>query len=175
MSESNLSQTDSNEEERTANSPVLSRRTVLNSVAVSGALLGGMGVASGKGQGGQGVVHEDDFRPDGSFVITEVSDCPEEATNPDGSCWAPTLYFQCNGEGGRAPPGKGGTLPFPYWTFQYYNDDGTLEDTKRKLYTRDNKVRTGVTYHWPGQAKECPQESGDVLVQTGFSAGGGTG
>jgi hypothetical protein len=175
MSESNQSPTDADAENRTGKSLTLSRRKVLNSVAVSGALLGGMGVASASGQGGQAVVSEEDFKPDRSFVITEVSDCPEEATNPDGSCWAPTLYYQCKGEGGRAPPGKGGTLPFPYWTFQYYNDDGTLEDTERKLYTRDNEVRTGVTYHWPGRAKECPQESGEVLVQTGFSAGNGNG
>jgi hypothetical protein len=141
-------------------------------VAASGALLAGAGVAGARGQGGQAVVREEDFEPDREFVISEVSDCPEEATNPDGSCWAPTLFYQCKGKGGRAPPGKGGTLPFPYWTFQYYNDDGSLEETERKLYTRDNEVRTGVTYRWPGGSKECPQPDGQVLIQTGFSAGG---
>lgn len=149
-----------------------SRRKVLRGVAASGALLAGAGVAGARGQGGQAVVREEDFEPDREFVISEVSDCPEEATNPDGSCWAPTLFYQCKGKGGRAPPGKGGTLPFPYWTFQYYNDDGSLEETERKLYTRDNEVRTGVTYRWPGGSKECPQPDGQVLIQTGFSAGG---
>lgn len=151
-----------------------SRRTVLRSVAVSGALLGTAGAVSASGQGGQAVVRAEDYEPDRSFVVTTVGDCPEEATNPDGSCWAPALYYQCDGKGGPAPPGKGGTIPFPYWYFQYDDDDdGTLEETKRKLYTRDNEVLTDVTYRWPGSAKECPQPSGEVLIQTGFTAGNG--
>jgi hypothetical protein len=172
MSESSTSLNGADEEKRTDGSVRLSRRRILSGAAASGAMLAGMGGVSARGQGGQCVVSEEDYEPDRSFVITEVSDCPDEASNPDGSCWAPTLFYQCEGEGGRFPPGKGGTLPFPYWTFQYYRADGSLEDTERKLYTRDNRVRTGVTYRWPGDAKECPQDSGEVLVQTGFSAGG---
>jgi hypothetical protein len=171
MSESNNSPADSGDE-RTGDVGGFSRRKVLSSVAASGALLGGMGAVRARGQGGQAVVLDEDYDPDREFVISEVSDCPEEATNPDGSCWEPTLFYQCEGKGGRAPPGKGGTLPFPYWTFQYYTDDGSLEETERKLYTRDNEVRTGVTYRWPGSAKECPQPNGDLLIQTGFTAGG---
>jgi hypothetical protein len=173
MSDSHVPRNSTDEAERTTTSAGISRRRVLGVAATSSALLAGMGSVSARGQGGQGVVREEDYRPDRSFVITEVDDCPEEASNPDGSCWAPTLFYQCDGKGGRAPPGKGGTLPFPYWTFQYYDEDGNLEETERKLYTRDNEVRTGVTYRWPGQAKECPQDSGEVLIQTGFSAGNG--
>jgi hypothetical protein len=109
------------------------------------------------------VVHGDDFDADGSFVITEVTDCAQGRSNPDGSCWDDPLLFQCNGEGRE--------IPFPYWYIQYYDEDGTLEDEKRQLYTRDNEVETGITYRWPGTAKECP----DGLVQTGFAAEPGNG
>jgi hypothetical protein len=158
---------------RTTTAVGFSRRSVLRGVATSGALLAGAGAVSAKGQGGQAVVLAEDYDPERAFVISEVADCPADATNPDGSCWDPTLFYQCKGKGGRAPPGKGGTLPFPYWTFQYYEDDGSLEETERKLYTRDNEVRTGVTYRWPGSSKECPQPNGDLLIQTGFTAGNG--
>lgn len=149
-----------------------SRRAILRATVGAGALLLGSGVASADGQGGQAVVCDEDFRPDGSFVITEVSGCPPEARNPDGSCWAPPLYFQCNGNGGRVPPGKDGKIPFPYWHFNYVDDPDDADP--RKLYSRDNEVRTGVTYRWPGNEKRCPGTNDCAsLVQTGFTAGGG--
>lgn len=158
------------------------RRRILRGAVGAGALLLGTGTASASGRGGQAVVCREDFEPDRPFVVTEVSDCPEGARNPDGSCWEPPLLFQCNGKGGRVPPGKGGRMPFPYWHFQYVNENGTLEERKRKLYTRDNEVRTGVTYRWPGRAKKCGNpdhwpEAGQEcsgLIQTGFVAGEGS-
>lgn len=150
----------------------LTRRAVLSATAGAGALVLGSVPAAASGKGGQAVVHEDDYRANEPFVISAVPDCDRPA-NPDGSCWdSPPFTFQCNGEGGRYPPGKGGRIPFPYWHFNYPSDDD--EQAPRKLYTRDNEVRTGVTYRWPGNEKRCPGENGDeTLVQTGFTAGRG--
>lgn len=164
MSGTNQSVDDTAETNRNGNR--LSRRNVLHGTAVAGALVLGTGTGAANGQGGQAVVYESDFEPDRQFVITEVDDCREGQRNPDGSCWDDPLFFQCDGKGGPSEPGKGGTIPFPYWHFQYVDEDGNLEEEKRQLYTRDNEVRTGVTYRWPGQAKRCPND----LVQTGFTS-----
>lgn len=165
------SPTSQNDEKQPDGSVTLPRRRILQGTVVAGAFVVGMGSASASGQGGQAVVHETDYRPDASFVITEVADCKEGYSNPDGSCWDDPLYFQCDGKGGRVPPGKGGTIPFPYWHFNYLDEvDENGEPTRepRKLYTRDNEVKTGVTYRWPGQEKQCGE-----YIQTGFAAGNG--
>jgi hypothetical protein len=166
--------------DRDSDSFGLSRRSILRGAAATGALLAGAGSASANGQGGQAVVHPDDHHPDEPFEITKVDSCPEPASNPDGSCWAPPLYFQCDGNGGPSGPGKDGSLPFPYWHFEYVNDE-LNSGAPYKLYTRDNKVRTDVTYRWRGGEKRCEGEGDrwpeadrlpEYLVQTGFSAGG---
>lgn len=119
---------------------------------------------------------ERDFKKDESFVIRTVDDCDDPA-NPDGSCEDQRLPFQCNGEGGRTPDGKGGkggVLAFPYWYFNYVTELEQEDDpAPRKIYTRDNSIRPGSTYRWPGNEKYCPdnRDSPGVpenLVQTGF-------
>lgn len=153
----------------------LSRRKLLHGSAAVGALLVGAGSASANGKGGQAVVFEEDYKADGSFVIREVEGCTEPA-NPDGSCQDEPLPFQCNGEGGPFPPGKGGTIVFPYWNFNYVDDPDDMDP--RRIYTRDNSIRTGVRYRWTGKAKKCPdnRDSPGVpedLVQTGFAGDNG--
>lgn len=154
-----------NEKKQPSRFDGISRREVLSSTAATGALLLGMDTAAAHGQGGQAVVYEGDFEEDQSFVIVEVEGC--EKKNPDGSCWDVPLVFQCHGQGGPSKPGKDGGIPFPFWHFYYVDDDGNQVGDLKKLYTRDNEVKTAVTYHWPGNEKECP----NGLIQTGFVAG----
>ncbi|MFB6186836.1 MAG: hypothetical protein ABEI86_08225, partial [Halobacteriaceae archaeon] len=102
----------------------------------------------------QAVVQKNDYRENQSFEII------------NGPHWDEILRFQCNGEGRK--------IPFPYWNFEYIN-----EDVLRRLYTRDNQINTTVTYHWPGNEKLCEESyiivsNGDVIekgdaIQSGFA------
>lgn len=117
----------------------LSRRRLLRGAAAgAGVLVAGTGVAAADGQGGQAVVPTPDFKPEPFVIQQRVDDI---------------VRFQCNGQGKR--------ILLVGWEFVYQG-----EDQIRTLYTRDNEVKTGVTYEFPGRPKECGE-----LVQTGFVAG----
>ncbi|WP_396611885.1 hypothetical protein ACH9L7_00945 [Haloferax sp. S1W] len=139
MTNSNVSssETDREADDVTAS---FSRRTLLRSGAATGALLLGAGTVSANGQGGAAIVRKEDYKTK-PFVITEVTDPFERE---------------------KVPCGGGDLVSLVGWHFSYED-----EDEVRTLYTRDNKVKTGVTYTWPGNDKSC----GD-FIQTGYSAGG---
>jgi hypothetical protein len=121
-------------------SPIgLSRRGLLRGAAVgAGTLVAGTGGAAADGQGGQAVVPTGDFKPEPFVIRRRIDDI---------------VRFQCNGQGKR--------ILLVGWEFVYEG-----EDQVRTLYTRDNQVKTGVTYEFPGAPKECGE-----LVQTGYVAG----
>jgi hypothetical protein len=152
------------DESRTEKTTEISRRRVLQGAAATGALVVATGPASANGKGGQAIVREDQYYPDESFVIREVPD--DKCTNrtPDGSCRDDSLVFQCRGQGGPFPAGKGGGIPFPYWDFEY--ESGPQAGERLKLYTRDNSIEAGLTYRWSRKEKDCPETEG--YFQVGF-------
>jgi hypothetical protein len=157
---------DSTEESHATESITIPRRHLLKGTATVGALLVGAGSASANGKGGQGIVRKDQYFPNESFTILEVPDDECDSPTPDGSCRDNPLVFQCRGKGGPFPPGKGGGIPFPWWYFKY--ESGPLEGERLKLYTRDNSIKTGITYRWSRKSKNCPETPG--YYQIGFVA-----
>ncbi|MFC7204098.1 hypothetical protein ACFQJC_11280 [Haloferax namakaokahaiae] len=159
----NSSTTGEDEQQKKEKSNGVPRRRFMQAAAGSGALLLGAGTVSANGKGGQAIIHEDEYYPDESFVILEAQEC--DSPTPYGSCRDDPLFFQCYGQGGRFPPGKGGTLPFPWWNIKYVS--GPLEGELLRLYTRDNSIEAGLTYRWTRKEKDCP-ETPDVF-QVGFA------
>jgi hypothetical protein len=158
-----------NNTESADDSTHVSRRRLLQTTAASGALLLSAGSATANGRGGQCIVREDIYYPEETFVIREVPDSECDNSTPDGSCRDSPLVFQCRGKGGPFPPGKGGGIPFPFWYFEY--EGGPRAGDQLKLYTRDNSIKTDITYRWSRKEKDCP-ETPDYF-QVGFVADGG--
>lgn len=133
------------------------RRRLLQGTAAMGALLVGTGSASANGTGGQAIIHKDHYHSDETFEIHEVpdEDCEIKA---GGSCRDDSLVFQCRG--------KGGGIPFPWWYLEY--EGGPSAGEQVRLYTRDNSIRTGITYRWSRKSKDCPET--EDYFQVGFVA-----
>ncbi|WP_410765167.1 hypothetical protein [Haloferax sp. DFSO60] len=159
----NSSTDDQNEQTESSESTGVPRRRFMQAAAGSGALLLGAGTASANGKGGQAIIPEDEYYPDESFVILEAQECDNQT--PYGSCRDESILFQCNGLGGPFPPGKGGSIPFPWWNIKYVS--GPLEGELLRLYTRDNSIVPGLTYHWTRKEKDCPETPG--VFQVGFT------
>lgn len=128
------------EDIRTNTSIELSRRKVLCGTVGAGALVLGMGTVSADGRGGQAIVATEDFRSK-PFVIERITG-PDE---PD------RKGYQCR------EPGR--EISLVGWKFGYEDDD-----TDRTLYTRDNQIKTDVTYRWAGRNKDCDETDGYVQI-----------
>jgi hypothetical protein len=159
----NSSTTDESGQDDTEATKRVPRRRFMQAAAGSGALLLGAGTASANGKGGQAIIREDKFFPDEEFVIIEAQGCDNPTSY--GSCREGSLPYQCEGLGGPFPPGKGGTIPFPWWTMKYTS--GPEAGNEYKLYTRDNTIKTGLTYRWTRKGKTCSETDG--VVQVGFA------
>lgn len=141
----------------------VSCRRALQASAGTGALFLITRAVVTNGKGGQAVIEEDEYYLEGSFVIPEAETYDNRTS--DGSCRDDSLPFQCDGQGGRFPLGKGGTLPFPWWNFKY--EGGPLERELLRTYTRDNGIDTGSTYRWTRKKEDCPETPG--YYQIGFA------
>lgn len=141
MSDSSRSSDDENGAGRS-----VSRRTILNGAVGTGALALGVGGVAANGKGGQAFVLAADFK-DGEDVTFTITDGPsDEFEDVDEDQRRKT--FDC----GRNGPG----LPFPYWRIKYddENYDEVPDKELPKLYTRDNRIKTGISYRWTN-VKPC--------------------